>query len=116
MLKKMRFLIARGTKEVAPHPNEIALAVELEKERRQFKRRLQVVERSIGKVLGFRRKLAATEEKNHRIMDLRLRLQRQYWKETSPLASGPDHSSTSTRTEELHQAQNRWRVQSRKAR
>jgi len=85
MLQRMRRIVARGTKEFTPHLNEATLAVELDKERRRFKRRFETVERSAAKILGFRQKLANTHEKNRRIMDLRLELQRQYWKGTSPV-------------------------------
>jgi len=85
MFQRMRRLIARGTKESIPHPNEAALAIELDKEKRRFHRRLETIERSAAKVLGFRRKLGATFEKHRRIMDMRTKLQRQYWQETSPL-------------------------------
>jgi len=85
MLRRMRRIIAQGTKEATPHINEAVIAIEMEKERRRFARRLQSIERSAVKVLGFRRKLAGTHEKNRRIMDLRLELQRQYWNGTSRL-------------------------------
>lgn len=94
MFQRMRSFIARGSKAITPHPNEAALAVELERERRRFKRRFQVVERSAGKILGFRQKLAATYEKHRRLMDLRLQLQRQYWQTTSP--SHPQASQRAT--------------------
>ncbi len=87
MFQRMRRIVARGTKEVSPHINEATLAVELDKERRRFKRRFETVERSAAKILGFRQKLANTHEKNRRIMDLRLELQRQYWQDTSPASS-----------------------------
>ena len=84
MFQKMRRIVAKGTGEFTPHPNEATLAVELDKERRRFSRRFQKVERAAAKILGFRQKLANTHEKNRRIMDLRLELQRKYWKDTSP--------------------------------
>jgi hypothetical protein len=87
MLQRMRRIIARSTKEITPHLNEATLAVELDKERRRFKRRFETVERSAAKILGFRQKLANTHEKNRRIMDLRVELQRQYWNGTSRLKS-----------------------------
>lgn len=97
MFQRMRRIVARGTEEVSPHVNEATLALELDKERRRFKRRLQTVERSQAKILGFRRKLAATHQKNSRIMDLRLELQRQYWKGTSSIASKtPDGDGPNT--------------------
>ena len=91
MLQRMRRIVARGTKEFTPHLNEATLAVELDKERRRFKRRFETVERSAAKILGFRQKLANTHEKNRRIMDLRLELQRQYWKGTSPVGQRTLH-------------------------
>jgi hypothetical protein len=84
MFQKMRRIVARGTGEFTPHVNEATLAVELDKERRRFSWRFQKVERAAAKILGFRQKLANTHEKNRRIMDLRLELQRKYWKDTSP--------------------------------
>ena len=102
MFQKMRRIIARGTNEVATHPNEATLALELDKERRRFKRRLQVVERGAAKIWGSRRKLAATHEKNRRIMDLRLQLQKNYWDSTSSIRVNHKHKkSDSHATEEL---------------
>jgi len=85
MFQRMRHQVAQGTGEFTPHVNEATLAVELDKERRRFSRRFQKVERAAAKILGFRQKLANTHEKNRRIIDLRLELQRQYWKGTSPV-------------------------------
>ncbi|MBI1953440.1 MAG: hypothetical protein HYS41_04875 [Candidatus Omnitrophica bacterium] len=84
MFQKMRRIVSQGTGEFTPHVNEATLAVEMDKERRRFGRRYQKVERAAAKILGFRRKLAATHEKNRRIMDLRIDLQRQYWENTRP--------------------------------
>lgn len=96
MFGRMRRIVARGTKEVSPHINEATLALELDKERRRFKRRLQTVERSQAKILGFRRKLAATHQKNKRIMDLRLELQRHYWQSTSSVGARTPNGADAT--------------------
>ena len=85
MFGRMRRIVAQGTKEITPHINEAVIAIELEKERRRFKRKLQAIERSMGKILASRQKLANVKEKNQRIMDLRVELQRQYWNGTSRL-------------------------------
>ncbi len=101
MFERMRRIVARGTEEIAPPINEAMLAVELDKERRRFKRRLESIGRSQAKVLGFRRKLAATHQKNSRIMDLRLKLQQQYWKGTSSVGSRTSHGDAATAEEPL---------------
>lgn len=100
MFGRMRRIVARGTKEVSPHINEAMLAVELDKERRRFKRRFETVERSQAKILGFRRKLAATHERNKRIMNLRLKLQRHYWQSTSPVGPRTPNGDGATAVEE----------------
>jgi hypothetical protein len=100
MFQRMRRVIAQGTKEATPHINEAVIAIELEKERRRFARRLQFIERSAVKVLGFRRKLAGTHEKNHRIMDLRVQLQRQYWEGTSRFQPRAPQAILATAAEE----------------
>jgi AraC-like DNA-binding protein len=96
MFQRMRRIVARGTGEFTPHPNEATLAVELDKERSRFSRRFQKVERAAAKILGFRQKLANTHEKNRRIMDLRLELQRQYWKDTRPAGLQAPHWAGAT--------------------
>lgn len=99
MFGRMRRIIAQGTEEVTPPINEAMLAVELDKERRRFKRRLENVERSQNKILGFRRKLTGTREKNKRIMDLRLQLQRHYWDSTSSVGPRTPHGDGSATVE-----------------
>ena len=96
MFQRMRRIIARGTEEIAPHPNEASVALALDKERRRFKRRLQIVEKGAAKILGFRRKLAATHAKNQRIMDLRLQLQKHYWDSTSSIQPTKKHRKSNS--------------------
>ena len=100
MFGRMRRIVAQGTKEITPHINEAVIAIELEKERRRFARRLQSIERSAVKVLGFRRKLAGTHEKNRQLFNLRIQLQRQYWDSTSRFQPRAPQALLATAVEE----------------
>lgn len=78
-------LIARSGKEPQPTINPVKIAPALLKERLRFQKRLESLNRSQMKILGAREKLANTKEKNRHIMELRLKLYKQHWAETSPI-------------------------------
>ena len=99
MLQRMRRII-QGTEEITPHINEAVIAIELHKERRRFARRLEAVERGTAKILGFRRKLAGTMEKNRQLFNLRIQLQRQYWDSTSRFQPRAPQALLATAVEE----------------
>jgi len=73
-------------KELLPHVDEKAIAVELEEERRKFVRQNQALARSRQKLLATRARLFATKVKNERLMELRHKLQRQRWQDTEVAA------------------------------
>ncbi len=77
-------LLARGGLETQPLVNPAVIAPTLLKERQRFQRRIESLSRSRIKILGARQKLANTKEKNRQIMELRLKLYKQHWDETSP--------------------------------
>jgi hypothetical protein len=66
-------------KELEPHINERAIAVELEEEQRKFIRQNQALARSRQKLKATRGRLFATKAKNERVMILRHNLQKQRW-------------------------------------
>jgi len=68
-------------KELEPHVNERAIAVELEDERRKFSRQNQALARARQKLKDTRAKLFAIKVKNERLMVLRHDLQKQRWLE-----------------------------------
>jgi hypothetical protein len=78
-------LLARGGKETQPTINPVKIAPALLKERLRFQKRIESLNRSQMKILGARQKLANTKEKNRHIMELRLKLYKQHWDETSPV-------------------------------
>lgn len=82
-------LIARGGKEPQPTIAPVKIASALLKERLRFQKRLESLNRSQMKILGARQKLANTKEKNRHIMELRLKLYKQHWDETSPISTQP---------------------------
>ena len=69
-------------KELEPHVNERAIAVELEDERRKFVRQNQSLARARQKLKDTRGKLFAIRVKNERLMVLRHNLQKQRWLDT----------------------------------
>lgn len=68
-------------KDLEPHINEKAIAIELEEEQRKFVRQNQALVRSRQKLKAARGRLYATKAKNERVMVLRLALQKQRWLE-----------------------------------
>lgn len=72
--------LMRGGKEIQPKLDERQIAIALEQEKRRFSRQCESLEKGRKKVGAFRQKLAATLEKNTRLMALRHDLQKQYWK------------------------------------
>lgn len=84
--------LMRGGKEIQPKLNERHIAVALEQEKRRFSRQCESLEKGRKKVGAFRQKLAATLEKNRRLMALRHDLQKQYWKrEDEPQVTQKDY-------------------------
>jgi len=79
-------------KELLPHVDEKAIAVELEEERRKFVRQNQALARSRQKLLATRARLFATKVKNERLMELRHQLQRQRWQDTEVAAPQTAHA------------------------
>lgn len=71
---------------VEPHVDDRTIAIALEKERRRFQRQWEVLNKFQKKMGGIRQKLVNVKEKNRRIMELRLTLSKQYWRDTSPLS------------------------------
>ena len=78
-------------KELEPHINERAIAVELEDERRKFARQNQSLARARQRLKDTRGKLFAIRVKNERLMALRHSLQKQRWLDTEgmPTSSAP---------------------------
>lgn len=76
-------------KELEPHINEKAIAVELEEEQRKFIRQNQALARSRQKLKATRGRLFATKAKNERVMTLRHNLQKQRWLELTDTANSP---------------------------
>jgi len=76
-------------KELEPHVNERAIAVELEDERRKFSRQNQALARARQRLKDTRAKLFAIKVKNERLMVLRHDLQKQRWRdpEDTPTAN-----------------------------
>lgn len=68
-------------KELLPHVDEKAIAVELEEERRKFVRQNQALARGRQKLRATRARLFATKVKNERLMELRHKLQKQRWQD-----------------------------------
>jgi hypothetical protein len=76
-------------KELEPHINEKAIAVELEEEQRKFIRQNQALARARQKLKATRGRLFATKAKNERVMVLRHALQKQRWLELTDNPSSP---------------------------
>ncbi len=74
-------------KELEPHINEGAIAVELEDERRKFSRQNQSLARARQRLKDTRAKLFAIRVKNERLMVLRHDLQKQRWLDTEDTAA-----------------------------
>lgn len=84
--------LMRGGKEIQPKLDERQIAIALEQEKRRFSRQCESLEKGRKKVGAFRQKLAATLEKNTRLMALRHDLQKQYWKrEDEPQVTQKDY-------------------------
>jgi hypothetical protein len=83
-------------KELEPHINEKAIAVELEEEQRKFVRQNQALARARQKLKATRSRLFATKAKNERVMVLRHALQKQRWLELTdnPSSSAPKPSAS----------------------
>jgi hypothetical protein len=83
-------------KELEPHINERAIAVEIENEQRKFVRQNQALARSRQKLIATRGRLFATKAKNERLMVLRHALQKQRWLDTEgvPTSSAPQSGGT----------------------
>ncbi len=76
-------------KELEPHINEKAIAVELEEEKRKFIRQNQALARARQKLKATRGRLFATKAKNERVMVLRHSLQKQRWLELADNPGSP---------------------------